>query len=312
VFIFAAFLSLVASEFAARVLHLSKTCNSYTGLIRAEGKAAYSPKKNSYGWRDREFARTKELNTIRIACIGDSVTEGYRVELKDTFPKVLEDKLLGMNYDVEVINAGVSGNNTSKNLSTLKAIVQFNPDLIIYQFGLNDIEGYEHMESISIKASTNFYNKPKKHFDLKAILRKSVLYLALAERYNYLKLKSGYKNWAFNEWDIKDALWEKEFIKLKEGFIEAYNHSEILIIYIPYDFQIYSSKEETLIPSKKLNKFCQDNGYYFIDFTKIFKTQKNKYNIFLDDCHLSNYGNQIVAFYLENFILKNNNLLQRK
>ena len=133
VFIFSTFLSLVASEFAARALHLSKTYNSYTGLIRAEGKAAYSPKKNSYGWRDREFAKTKGLKTIRIACIGDSVTEGYRVEVKNTFSKVLEDKLLRMNCNAEVINAGVSGNNTSKNLSVLKDIRQFNPDLIIYQ-----------------------------------------------------------------------------------------------------------------------------------------------------------------------------------
>lgn len=299
-FIFFLFVSLVICEFATRWLHLSKTYNSYN----PKNMATYSLEKNSCGWRDREFTKSKKLNKIRIACIGDSVTEGYKVESKKTFPKILEDRLLGMNCDAEVINAGVCGNNTSGNLSTLKTVMNFNPDLIIYQFGLNDIDGLEHMERVSGEGLTNSNDTTKKQLNLKAILRKSALYLALAERYNYLRLKSGYRNWVFDEWYVKDALWEKEFINLNNGFIEAQVHSKIVIIYMPYDFQIYSSREETLIPSKKLSKFCHDNNYDFIDFTEIFKTQKNKYNIFLDDCHLSDYGNKIVAEHLEKFILK--------
>jgi len=297
-FIISAFLCFVVSEYAVRLLRLSKTHNSYDAI----NLAAYSPEKNSFGWRDREFTKKKNLNTYRIVCIGDSVTEGYKVEVKKTYAKVLESILLRLNYTVEVINAGRCGNNTPANLATVETAMQFQPDLIIYQFGLNDIEGLEHMEHVSVSSSKGQQVSGKNHFNLKAVLRKSALYLALAERYNYLKLKLGYRHWAFEEWHIKDALWEKEFIKLKNGLSKSKINAKILIIYMPYDFQIYSNREETLAPSKKLTTFCQVNSYDFIDFTQVFKIQKNKYKIFLDDCHLSEVGNKMTAEYLADFI----------
>lgn len=307
VFIIAAFLCLAACEYAVRLLHLSKTYNSYDAV----NMAAYSPKKNSSGWRDKEFTKNKKLNTFRIICIGDSVTEGYKVDIEKTYAKVLEDRLLGLNCAAEVINAGACGNNTSANLATIKTAMQFQPDLIIYQFGLNDIEGLEHMEHVSIGSSKGQQGPTRQQDNLKVMLRKSALYLALAERYNYLRLKLGYKHWSFNEWYIEDSLWEKEFVKLSNGLAEAEINAKILIIYMPYDFQIYSSREEILVPSKKLSKFCQDNSYNFINFTQIFKTQRNRYNIFLDDCHLSEFGNKIVANYLADFI-RNHELLPKK
>ena len=300
-------MSLAIGEFAARLFHLSKTYNSYPWLLQKGSSVTYSPEKNSYGWRDREFTKRKKINTLRIACIGDSVTEGYRVKLENTFPKILEDKFQDMNYDIEVMNLGSCGNTTSDNLSAVKAVMDFSPDLIVYQFGLNDIEGFEHVKRISHRdgmPTSNVAIKKKKEFNLKALLRKSVLYLALAERYNYLKLKVGYRNWAFDEWDIKDAMLEREFTKLKKAFSEIQNRSKILIIYVPYDFQVYSTREEVFVLSRKLDKFCQDNNYYFVDFTRIFKVQKDRYNLLLDDSHLSNYGNEIVAKYLGDFILR--------
>ncbi|MFH1478587.1 MAG: GDSL-type esterase/lipase family protein [Candidatus Omnitrophota bacterium] len=270
--------------------------------------AGYTLEKNSRGWKDREFIKDKRIDIFRIACIGDSVTEGYRVELENIFPKILERYLQDIPYDVEVMNLGRGGNTTSDNLKALKGAMEFSPDLIIYQFGLNDIEGFEHMEHISDESNMTIRGitvKKKNNFNLKSCLAKSVLYLTLAERYNYVKLKAGYNNWAFDEWDVKDAMWEKEFTKLKEVFDEIKKTSNVLVAYLPYDFQVYSSREEAFGPSKRLGRFCQDNGYYFLDFTAVFKAQSDRYSIFLDDCHLSDYGHRITADYLKDFILNN-------
>ena len=170
---------------------------------------------------------------------------------------------------------------------------------------MNDVEGFEHRESAAHEKGMLPKKKIKKakQFNFKDILRKSVLYLALAERYNYLKLKSGYKTWVFDEWDVKPLMWKKEFEKMNKVFSEVQGRVKILMIYMPYDFQVYSPREDALMPSEKLGKFCQDNRYYFIDFTRVFKNQKKKYDIFLDDCHLSNNGHKIVAVYLKDFIL---------
>ena len=300
-FIIAFFVSLVLGECIARVFHLSKTHNSYSHLVCIDKKTGYPPHKNSYGWKDREFTKVKKRGAVRIACIGDSVTEGYRIETENTFPKVLESRLQGLRYDAEVMNLGRGGNDTVDNLKSLKVAMEFSPDIIIYQFGMNDIESFEHRERCGVSIA---HNRPRenKDFNIKAVLRKSVLYLALAERYNYFKLMAGCKNWAFTEWDIKDYMWEKEFFKLKNGFSEVKDRVKIMVCYMPYDFQVYSSSEEALASSERIHKFCMDNHYYFVDFTKIFRTQRNKYGIFLDDAHLSEYGNRIAGEYLADFV----------
>ena len=307
-FIVFLFLSLTACEFAARTLRLSKTYNSYPDFKSGTVNQVYSVKKNLYDWRDREFSKNKKINTFRIACIGDSVTEGYRVKLQNTFSKILEDSFQKMNYKVEVMNLGKCGNATPENLSTVMTVVEFNADLIIYQFGMNDVKGFEHRESVAQKegAPSGITAGNAKQFNFKNILRKSVLYLALAERYNYLKLKTGCKTWVFDEWNIKDSMWEKEFSKFNKTFTEVQGRVRILMIYMPYDFQVYSPREEALAPSKKLGKFCQDSNIYFLDFTRVFKDQEKKYDIFLDDCHLSDKGHKIVAEYLKHFILRKN------
>ncbi len=45
---------------------------------------------NSAGFRDREFATTKDAKTYRILCVGDSVTMGLGVAEDEAFPQQLE------------------------------------------------------------------------------------------------------------------------------------------------------------------------------------------------------------------------------
>lgn len=307
--ILAVAVALILCEVGARVFHLSRTYDSYPCIMGKEIFADYSPKKNSYGWKDREFSKYKDASVFRIACVGDSVTEGYRLKPEDTFPKILEAKCKNAGYFSEVMNLGKCASATPQNLANARTAIEFNSDLIIYQFGLNDIRGFEHREDVSMESAVSPGNTAVKNnsgLSLKTLLRKSVLYLALAERYNYLKLKLGYRNWAFDEWDVKDWLWEKEADRLKSGFSEIRNRAQLIVIYMPYDFQVYSPRKEVFIPAERLGKLCRDNGYYFIDFTQVFKEgRKNKYALFIDDCHLSSYGCKIAGDYLYDFLLRN-------
>ncbi|MFC1674277.1 SGNH/GDSL hydrolase family protein [Candidatus Omnitrophota bacterium] len=302
-----AIVSLIIGEVGARLLRLSHTYNSYPWHVNAGSVAEYTPELNSQGWRDREFRKDKDSGIFRIACIGDSVTEGYNADFKDIFPKVLERGLKDKGYSVEVMNLGLSGNATFDNLKAIKSVMEFDPDFIIYQFGMNDIEGFEHAEFAS-EGNANDHNvdsdRAKAKSGIKVLLRKSVLYLAIAERYNYLKLKAGYKNWAFDEWKISDEEWEGEFVKLKSAFDAIKHRTRLLVIYIPYDFQVYSSRQEVYIPDKKLGSFCERNGYDYLDFTYIFKECRNRYRLFIDDCHLSAYGHGVVAECLEEEVLR--------
>lgn len=103
-------------------------------------------KINSDGLRDREHAKLKPPGTFRIAVLGDSFTEALEVPLEDAFWAVAERRLQGCEAfggrNVEVINFGVSGFSTARELITLRRRVwQYSPDVIVLNLTTgNDIK----------------------------------------------------------------------------------------------------------------------------------------------------------------------------
>lgn len=75
---------------------------------------------------------------LKIIAIGDSLTAGYGLRLDESYPKQLEKKLILGGYDVEVINAGVSGETTAGLLDRLDFIKKQNPKIILITIGGND------------------------------------------------------------------------------------------------------------------------------------------------------------------------------
>lgn len=76
--------------------------------------------------------------TYKIMAFGDSLTAGYGLAADKSFPAVLEQKLKTDGYDIEVVNAGVSGETTSGGLSRLDWTLQHEPDLVLLGLGAND------------------------------------------------------------------------------------------------------------------------------------------------------------------------------
>lgn len=77
--------------------------------------------------------------TYWIAAFGDSLTEGYNVDKKDAFPVQLADFLYEDGYDIGVINAGKTGNTTRDALVRFQDTLKKMPDVMIIQFGVNDV-----------------------------------------------------------------------------------------------------------------------------------------------------------------------------
>ncbi len=100
---------------------------------------------NSQGLRDREHALAKPPDTIRIAVLGDSFAEAFQVPMENAFWAVMEKQLQGCSapagVKVEVLNFGVSGFSTARELITLrKRVWQYNPDIVLLLVTLhNDI-----------------------------------------------------------------------------------------------------------------------------------------------------------------------------
>lgn len=83
---------------------------------------------------------------IRVACVGNSITYGYKLENRETdaYPVVLQ-KMLGNDYNVQ--NFGYSGATLLKNghrpyveQEAYHDALEFKPDIVIIHLGLNDTD----------------------------------------------------------------------------------------------------------------------------------------------------------------------------
>lgn len=123
------------------------TANSCSSSIESEKQlkeeeSQYPTSNNYQGLRtETKNISLKELvdNYPRIVCLGDSVTFGWNVDYKDSYPSILEELLKEDYSNVKVINSGVGGDTVIDACKRLESdVISFKPHLTIINLGLND------------------------------------------------------------------------------------------------------------------------------------------------------------------------------
>jgi acyl-CoA thioesterase I len=76
---------------------------------------------------------------IKIVALGDSLTAGFGLPRTDAFPAKLTQALIAGGYNVEIADAGVSGDTASDGLSRLDWSVPADTDAVILELGANDM-----------------------------------------------------------------------------------------------------------------------------------------------------------------------------
>tara|TARA_Y100001936_G_scaffold253735_2_gene320516 strand:+ start:1505 stop:2998 length:1494 start_codon:yes stop_codon:yes gene_type:complete len=109
-------------------------------------------KINSLGFRGEEFSATKDENTFRIILLGGSQMFGTGATSDNTtIPGFLKNLLEERedSFSIEVINAGLKGVDSTKELLLLQnMIVGFSPDIVAVYDGLNDLRAEKTPEEI--------------------------------------------------------------------------------------------------------------------------------------------------------------------
>ena len=75
---------------------------------------------------------------VKLVGFGDSLMAGYQLPAADAFPVKLEAALRKKGYDVEIANAGVSGDTTSGGLARLDWSIPDGTKGVILELGAND------------------------------------------------------------------------------------------------------------------------------------------------------------------------------
>ncbi len=70
--------------------------------------------------------------------LGDSLTDGYRLQRAEAYPALIGQKLRAGGYHFEVVNAGVSGDTTSGGLRRIPQYLREPIDILLVELGIND------------------------------------------------------------------------------------------------------------------------------------------------------------------------------
>jgi lysophospholipase L1-like esterase len=106
---------------------------------------------NSAGFRGGERTLAKPPGVFRIAIVGDSIAMGMGVVEAETYAARLERALSEAHPDrrFEVMNFGLSGLNAYAVVDRLQRLaLPYDPDLVVYGYTLNDIEGPAYRRSV--------------------------------------------------------------------------------------------------------------------------------------------------------------------
>ncbi|MGZ6289910.1 MAG: SGNH/GDSL hydrolase family protein [Bdellovibrionota bacterium] len=90
---------------------------------------------NAFGLRDKDYPPNAKSGVIRIVVAGDSLSWGSGMEEKDTYPRILENRLNSLAAKrVEVINAADLAGNNRDFVSLMPRILEaYHPYLVLYQ-----------------------------------------------------------------------------------------------------------------------------------------------------------------------------------
>ena len=175
--------------------------------------------ENTLGYRDREWVPADWKDKKTILALGDSFTAGWGIDdPADRFTDVLA-ALLGDRY--VVINVGKRGSSTAQQLRMLDNHPLQNPDVILWQYFLNDIEE----AALSVGLGPLFDRPPR-------LVRESYLVNFLYARQN-AGFGPQYWAWEYNAYDHA-AIWEAHQAEL-EAMVEAARrrNAQLIVVMFP-------------------------------------------------------------------------------
>ncbi|MCS6770788.1 MAG: arylesterase [Kiritimatiellae bacterium] len=75
---------------------------------------------------------------IRVLCLGDSLTAGYGLSPNEAWPALAETMLRAQGFDIELVNAGLSGDTTAGGIRRMEWLMKERYDILVLALGAND------------------------------------------------------------------------------------------------------------------------------------------------------------------------------
>jgi acyl-CoA thioesterase I len=84
----------------------------------------------------------------KIVAFGDSLTAGFGLQPTQSYPALLQQRLLADGYAYEVVNAGISGDTSAGGVRRIDWSLEENVKIVIVELGANDILRLQPIEDM--------------------------------------------------------------------------------------------------------------------------------------------------------------------
>ncbi len=241
---------------------------------------------NAYGFRDENIEINKSSNMLRVLVLGDSITFGHGDVLQyELYSEVLEDQLnqYMTSLDIEVLNMGCPGNSAWQEYYDLRNGLQFQPDVVIIQYTLNDVtEPYLVAKRHGGEGLDYHGVKDIPYYDY-LLSQNSAFYLFLKDIISRIKFQSITKT------DLQRNALEREVLEALDNLVTYHDHPKIktaweeylkwlkkivtlcnernipcILLISPYSFQL-DLDSSFAYPQEILNTFARENDFITID-----------------------------------------------
>lgn len=256
--------------------------------------------------QDTEMSKNKIIWTF-----GGSTTRCTPFVTKEwTWPARLQYQLVKRGYAVKVVNKAGQGFTCEDNMLIYKRSIfseEESPDLTIFYQGINDsIIVYD-----SPAKSRNRFKPSLLTIINTRLMDTSLLYASIKEKYYVLRKKNIDKAWS----DLKYAEPVRDigyFVKNLNSLINMSNdlNANLLFCAEPIDviywkgYDTDDMKREYLRIVAAMESTAAKRGVPFIDMNKaMFNTYKDFGKHYVDNIHLGEEGNDLVAQYLADYII---------
>lgn len=309
-------------------------------IVMVHGIVPYVIETNALGLRGKEITQTPDPQTVRIATVGDSVTQGFYVENNGTYPFYLEEALHDKGVHAEVVNLAAGGGSISKQLSIYREVgVNLHPKIVIITFVGNDLleilpEKESEMTHYALRKKLSWADWAKIHTaigEYATVLRQKMTQAYYFSDFEALLSDERYKIPGGNQFaeNVKrycgpyrafcaDGLnMDAHEPQVQEGFRRYFkvldefqkqaqqNNTRIVLVYFPAYPEIYSSSTDGLV-AQTLDRYSKEHHIAFLDLTAAFRgAPKGAVLHFAPlDYHPNPAGNQLMARAIADFLLQ--------
>jgi len=300
---------------------------NFSGQIwNEESKSWNYIKTNSLGYLGEEVKREKPAESIRIAVLGDSMTEGLQVDYYNNFVSKLNTALSLDNGEgekrFEILNFGVGGSGTFLQYQTYKNnIIPLNPEAVFVVFSSNDYSDNLNKSSFDLE---NYAGEKTRRIWLKDFLLKfqlpkfsfvklqyNLFFLEILNKFGLYELSDNLRDYR-RGFNITESQEDYEYTfsiirKFKE--LCQINNTEFVMIVMPLE-RDYQEKDKWQSNNGivKMIEFLEKEQIKYLNPCPALYEARKKYSV--EECfnfgcqagHLTELGHQEFAKILYQYI----------